>query len=175
MLGASLLLATGFACSGKSAGSPSTAQLNGTYRIDERASQTNPSSPAVVLLIAFRSTCPASGCVASGIFLDRNNSNVEDRSDTGGRLVLKFAGGHWKSDPIGKADMCDIPGELSIHEVIYDLTPQPDGTLVGNRTVKFAADQCDKSSSASTDVYPLTVTRVGDNPPGLDIPDPASR
>jgi serine/threonine protein kinase, bacterial len=156
--------------------------LDGTYRLDyDRAKQTsngvigNDGSPTSWW--AFRSSCTATGCAATGTKLDTANHEVARTAGSGNTGVLRFVDGHWQGEPRPKQIQvrCRQAGQkLTVTQnqmVVWSLTPRPDGTLRGVQIQTVHSNDC--GAQGATLRIPVVATRTGDVPPGVDVADPA--
>jgi hypothetical protein len=91
-----------------------------------------------------------------------------------------FTGGQWRRPPEKSRenrDLCHlsdgkfVPGEQTVQDESA-LTPQPDGSLRGLLTTTVVSSEC--GSEGMVWQVPYTLTRVGDLPPGLPLPDPST-
>ena len=153
--------------------------LDGTYRVDyDWAKQTangapttgDPATTQTTNWWAFRSSCTATGCVATGSRLAETNHN-EAR---GGALVLRFAEGHWQDTPyLHPPEQCrGTSGTATDTSTLsWSLEPQPDGTLRGVQTETVLTNECGNQGT----VYrtPVVATRTGDVPTSVTMADPA--
>jgi serine/threonine-protein kinase len=167
---------------------PPAAVLDGTYRLDYNYAQEtihgSPNPPPAsqpqteTFWAAYRSTCTATGCVATGTALDKNNHQIA--ATPSGTSEYHFVEKHWQRVPIRdrvQRAQCSVvedkqePG--SDTEVFTNsMEPQPDGTLRGLRTETAITSECEKQGGVWQD--PFVATRVGDVPPGVTIADPAT-
>jgi serine/threonine protein kinase, bacterial len=155
-----------------------TPVLDGTFRVDyDWAKQTvngeATSGPGTTESdwMAFRSLCTSTGCVATGAEL----SNQNHQTPVGGGLVFRFVDGHWQ-DEIGLPDRTKCPGATNENTTrdetfAWSWDPQPDGTLRGTQTATALTNECGDQGN----VYrtPMSLTRMGDVPPGVILADPA--
>lgn len=166
-----------------SAVTPATAAagpaLDGTYRVDyDWAKQTangasttgDPTTTQTTNWWAFRSSCTATGCVATGSRLAETNHNEAK----GGARVLRFADGHWQDTPyIHPPEQCrGTSGTATDTSTLsWTLDPQPDGTLRGVQTETVLTNECGNQGM----VYrtPVLATRTGDVPTSVTMADPA--
>ncbi|MDI3314299.1 MAG: serine/threonine-protein kinase [Mycobacterium sp.] len=161
-----------------SAGVP--AVLEGSYRIDlERAQETyngtpNPQPPNAATWWAFRSSCTATGCVASGIMLDGGDHHATSTAAGGRPLVLDFQVGSWQSRPETLPFACTTPEGTPAEETttqVLSLHPGDHRSLRGVMTVTVHTDECGQKGGRF--VIPVVAQRVGDLPPGITVPNPA--
>jgi serine/threonine-protein kinase len=135
-------------------------QFTGTYRADygpgtDLEDKPVPNAPATTSGWAIRSTCGASGCMATA-------ANISD----GGiallsNLTFDQLAGAWVAVGLASAQCGEAPAELW---VVYTLQPRPDGTLTGE-TVRAATD------GACAAKRTVKFTRTGE--PDLNkVPDP---
>jgi len=164
------------------------AVLDGTYRRDyDVAKETVMGAPTPpnaqsnthdTTWWAYRSACTTSGCVATGTKLDNANHQVAvTPADT---TVLHFVGGQWQvaeQDQLpsqqclgadGKSIVSGRDTELSV----WSMKPQSDGTLQGVETVTGLTNECGNQGAVLQ--IPFMATRIGDVPPGVSVPDPAT-
>lgn len=154
--------------------------LDGTYRVDlNRAQETyngtpNPQPPNATTWWAFRSSCTSTGCVASGIMLDDNNHQTA--STRGGQpMVLDFQVGAWESRPETLQFACTGPNGTATKESttqVISLHPDAHGQLHGVMTVTVQSDECGQKGGRF--VIPAVAARIGDVPPGVTLPTPAT-
>jgi serine/threonine-protein kinase len=155
------------------------APLDGTYQVDvNRAQQTyndapDPQPPNVTTWWAFRTSCTATGCVASAMLLDDDNHQTASTTAGTHVLVLDFRDGAWQSRPETVQFPCLGPNGTSANETttqVISLEPQEHGPLRGAMTVTVETDEC--AQKGGRIVIPAVAGRVGDVPPGLAIPSP---
>jgi len=164
------------------------AVLDGTYRLDynyaQQTLQGAPNPPPATqpqtetFWAAYRSTCRSTGCVATGIGLDKNNHQIAatPSSPSEYHLVEK----HWQRVPIRdqvQYDQCSVADDKQVPgsdtEVFtLSMEPQPDGTLRGLRTRTVVTSECGLQGVVSQ--TPFVATRVGDIAPGVAVADPAT-
>jgi serine/threonine-protein kinase len=153
-------------------------QLNGTYRVEaNRSHQTyddiaDPQPPDVVTWWAFHSVCLPTGCVATGIMLD--DSHQAPAPGTAA-MSLDFFDGHWESRPQTLRFPCvnaEGRGSKQTTTQLLDLQPTGDGTLRGELTVNVGTNECGQQGGVIR--VPTVLVRVGEVPPDIDIPDPAT-
>ena len=130
---------------------------------------------------AFRSICTPAGCTATSLTLDDKNHQIAYTpiSSSQWRLV----GGQWRhaagvpNTSREQRDLCYlrngefVPGEQTIQDEPA-MTPQPDGTLAGLLTTTVVSSECGSEGMVWQSHY--TMTRVGDVPSGLPLPDPST-
>lgn len=143
--------------------------LDGVYRMDVAADQnlTNgvpaPQAP-YSRNYAIRSACGDSGCVAAVTRLDDEDPNGQ----RGPQIPMDYVGEQWvmaeyATSTCGDGLTAAIFGE-------WQLTPQPDGSLVGTRTVaSFGGANC-----SFLWAMPVTLTRTGDIGSDVQIDDPST-
>lgn len=155
--------------------------LDGTYRVDlNRAEETyngtpNPQPPNVTTWWAFRSSCTSTGCVASGIMLDDNNHQTPSTRGGDNPIVLDFQVGAWESRPEKLQFACTGPNGTATKEAttqVLSLQPDAHGQLHGVMTVTVQTDECGQKGGRF--VIPAVVGRIGDVPPGVLVPSPAT-
>jgi serine/threonine-protein kinase len=164
------------------------AVLDGTYRLDYNyAQQTNQGAPSPppatqpqteTFWAAYRSTCRSTGCVATGIGLDKNNHQIA--ATPSGTTEYHFVEKHWQRVPIRdrvQYDQCSlvedkrVPGS-DTELFTISMEPQPDGTLRGLRTNTVLTSECGLQGFVRQ--TPFVATRIGDVPPGVTVADPAT-
>ena len=146
---------------------PAVPVLAGTFRLDfdgsAQISGAGPTSDKIPpTTFAFRSTCSDNGCVATG-------SEVQPETpDTAvGPVVLDYLDGHWLMVKMTETS-CGTYGTLS-RMTVWELTPQPDGTLSGTRlNARLGSPDCVQAFR-----LPMRATRIGDVDAGVEIADPA--
>ncbi|BBU23552.1 serine/threonine-protein kinase [Mycobacterium xenopi] len=157
------------------------AMLEGTYQVDvNRAQQTyndipDPQPPNVTTWWAFRSSCLPAGCVAGGILLDDNDHQTVSTASGGHTLVLDFRDGAWQSRPEIVQFPCVGPNGTAAKETTtqtISLQPQTHGPLRGVMTVTVETDECGQKGGRI--VIPAVAARVGEVPPGIVVPVPAT-
>lgn len=155
--------------SGSTATSPAPASpvLDGTYRLDfDGSAQISGFGPTPDKLtpatFAFRSTCSDNGCVATGAEVQ-----PESPEKAVGPVVLDYLDGHWLMVKMTETS-CGTNGKLP-RMTVWELTPQPDGTLSGNRmNARLGAPDCVQAFR-----LPMRAIRIGDVGAGVEIADPA--
>ena len=155
--------------SGSTATSPAPAGpvLDGTYRLDfDGSAQISGSGPTPDKLppatFAFRSTCSDNGCVATG-----SEVQPETPGTAVGPVVLDYLDGHWLMVKMTETS-CGPYGKLP-RMTVWELTPQPDGTLSGNRlNARLGSPDCVQAFR-----LPMRAIRIGDVGAGVEIADPA--
>jgi serine/threonine protein kinase, bacterial len=154
--------------------------LDGTYRLDyDRAKQTSSgviaNDGAQTSWWAFRSSCTASGCAATGTKLDNSNHQVAKTTGSGNTGVLHFVDGHWQGEPRQVQVQCRQAhrtlASTQDETVVWSLTPQADGTLRGVQIQTVQSGDC--GAQGATLRIPVTATRVGIVPPSVAVADPA--
>lgn len=149
--------------------------LDGTYHIEEYPAATTyrsneappvPDNSIIHSWWAFRSRCMPGGCAAYGIKLDKDDHQRADASNS--TDYLTFATGAWRdATPEIKHRDCG-GGKSETISYAWVFEPQPDGTLRGTDTRTITSDGC--GYLGNTAIVPLTMTRVGDAPPGIAAP-----
>ena len=154
--------------------------LQGSYRVEiQRAKQTvnyvpDPQPPNVETWWAFRSSCAPTECTANGTLLD-DDDHTQAKSTDEDRLVMKFAEGQWQSAPETVLFPCTgSNGATQKHTTtqVLSLRPQPQGDLVGEMTITVRTNECGQRGAVIR--IPAVATRIGQVPPGVDVPDPAT-
>ena len=157
-----------------------TVALDGAYRLEvQRTKQTfndtpDPQLPDVHTWWAFRSSCAPSSCAAVGVPLD-DTDHTRATSPGGAAVVLDFRDGRWLSRPEQATFPCIGPnGALRMHATthVLSLRPQPQGNFVGEMMVVVQSNECDQQGAVLR--MPAMVTRSGEVPPGVTVPDPAT-
>jgi serine/threonine protein kinase, bacterial len=168
---------------GFNAPSPASAAqpvLNGAYRLDyDRTKQTSNgvigTNGAQTSWWAFLSACNGNGCAASGTKLDNTDHQAAKTTGSGNTGVLHFVDGHWQSEPRELQTPCraahGTQASTQSENVVWTLTPQPDGTLRGVQTQTVQSNEC--GAQGATLRIPVVASRVGDVPAGVDVADPA--
>ena len=146
---------------------PAGPVLDGTYRLDfDGSAQISGSGPTLDKLppatFAFRSTCSDNGCVATG-----SEVQSETPGTAVGPVVLDYLDGHWLMVKMTETS-CGPYGVLP-RMTVWELTPQPDGTLSGNRlNARLGSPDCIQAFR-----LPMRAIRIGDAGGGVEIADPA--
>jgi serine/threonine-protein kinase len=153
--------------------------LDGTYRVDYNYANTtvngvpHPEADRTVWW-AFRSSCTATGCVATGALLDRANHQVA----AGTPSVLQFNNGHWQDVPKPVRIPCAGTGpnpqgirDQNTTTSSWSWEPQSDGRLKGVSNTEVRSNECGLGGVSA--VTPLAATRIGDVPPAVVLADPA--
>src|SRR6516165_2723265 len=157
-----------------------TVALDGAYRLEvQRTKQTfndtpDPQLPDVHTWWAFRSSCAPSSCAAVGVPLD-DTDHTRATSPGGAAVVLDFRDGRWLSRPEQATFPCIGPnGPLRMQTTthVLSLRPQPQGNFVGEMMVAVQSNECDQQGAVLR--MPAMVTRSGEVPPGVTVPDPAT-
>ena len=162
---------------------PPAALLDGTYRLDEDgAKRTANGAPNPISNVtsgyAFRSSCGATGCAATGTRLDNNNHQVAFTPAS--TTVMHFVGGHWQKVPartpqpvkqcLGPNGTVVAGEETELMALSWE--PQPDGTLRGVKTDTVVTNECGYQGLVYQ--HHMLATRVGDVSPGVTVADPAT-
>ncbi|MCV7261407.1 serine/threonine-protein kinase [Mycobacterium shimoidei] len=154
--------------------------LDGTYQIDiNRAQQTfndmpNPQPPNVTTWWAFRASCTAAECIATGVQLDDEDHQTVSPAAASRPLVLDFRDGAWHSRPEILQFPCvgphGEPDQETTTQALW-LQPQDHGPLRGVMTVTVETDECGQQGGHI--VIPAVAGRVGAAPPGVTVPGPS--
>lgn len=187
---ASVLLLYTHRAPATSTGAPAAPPLDGTYRVDvDRTEQTvmgapNPPNPpsrpgADTFWWAYRSSCTATGCVATGTALDVHDHQKATTPPT--TALLHFVDGQWRRAPNQfqrRYDRClsaegksVVPGE-DTEQIEWSVETQPDGTFRGVHTNTVLTDECGVAGVVRQS--PIVLTRVGDVPPSVIVADPTT-
>ena len=157
-----------------------TVALDGAYRLEvQRTKQTfndtpDPQLPDVHTWWAFRSSCAPSSCAAVGVPLD-DTDHTRATSPGGAAVVLDFRDGRWLSRPEQATFPCIGPNgarRMQTTTHVLSLRPQPQGNFVGEMMVVVQSNECDQQGAVLR--MPAMVTRSGEVPPGVTVPDPAT-
>ena len=157
-----------------------TVALDGAYRLEvQRTKQTfndtpDPQLPDVHTWWAFRSSCAPSSCAAVGVPLD-DTDHTRATSPGGAAVVLDFRDGRWLSRPANATFPCIGPSgtqRMQTTTHVLSLRPQPQGNFVGEMMVVVQSNECDQQGAVLR--MPAMVTRSGEVPPGVTVPDPAT-
>ena len=157
-----------------------TVALDGAYRLEvQRTKQTfndtpDPQLPDVHTWWAFRSSCAPSSCAAVGVPLD-DTDHTRATSPGGAAVVLDFRDGRWLSRPANATFPCIGPSgtqRMQTTTHVLSLRPQPQGNFVGEMMVVVQSNECDQQGAVLR--MPAVVTRSGEVPPGVTVPDPAT-
>ncbi|MFZ1177965.1 MAG: serine/threonine-protein kinase, partial [Mycobacterium sp.] len=154
--------------------------LDGSYRLKvERTKQTynyvaDPQSPDVKTWWVFRSSCTPAACTAAATRLD-DNDHMQAMSQGGGWIFMEFADGQWRSHPEDIKFPCVGPNGSAATQattLVLSLRPQPHGDFVGEETVTVQTNECGQRSAVMR--VPAVLSRSGDAPPSVTVPDPAT-
>ncbi|WP_369741621.1 serine/threonine-protein kinase [Mycobacterium servetii] len=125
---------------------------------------------------AFRSSCTAAGCVATGTRLDDRNHQVASIAGGGETDVLRFVDGYWDGTPTQVWAGCRLPGRAGtateLEMVVWSLAPEANGKLRGMQTATVRTDECGHRGVVQRTT--LVATRIGDVPPDVTVADPAN-
>jgi hypothetical protein len=144
--------------------------LNGSYRLDFDAAQQlaggepKPYAP-FSRWFAFRSTCKATGCIATGSRLKVDDPR--QLADPRFSVVLDYVRGQWETT-FAEHEPCadqDVPVLVS-----WSLKPGVDNELAGIRIESSVAPGC-----AYNTQIPVAVTRIGDVDPSVTVADPSAQ
>ena len=159
--------------------------LDGTYRFDyDYEKQTINGAPYAIHTTdntawwAFRTSCGARGCIATGTQLDTQNPQVARTPAQ--PAEYRFVDGHWQSAPVQRQltqPRCLGPNGQVVAgpnavALTWSFDPQPDGTLRGTKTGTALTNECGLQGQVA--LAPVVATRVGDVPTGVAVADPAS-
>ncbi len=146
------------------------AVLEGTYRLDFDAAhqlaggEPKPYAP-FSRWFAFRSTCTARGCIATGSRLQ--DDDPRQLAEPGFSVVLDYVGGQWETT-FAEHEPC--AGQNAPVLVSWVLTPGDDDELVGTRIESSVAPGC----AYNTEI-PAAATRIGDVAASITVADPAAQ
>jgi serine/threonine protein kinase, bacterial len=159
---------------------PGPAMLDGTYQIETKYSQGSfEGSPLsggsdVSRWYAFRSACTPSGCTAAATQLD--NDAHDSTITNGATATLRLVSGKWQTiTPIEGTMPCKADANVKLKVVTsWSFKPRGDGTLAGAKyyTEMKGGGTGDCTGSGMTVRYPITLTRVGAVPAGVDVAEP---
>jgi serine/threonine protein kinase, bacterial len=153
--------------------------LDGSYRLDlNRVRQTynetpDPQPPNVSTWWAFRSSCTPVGCLASGVLLDDANHQTRNAATGGLFVVLDLRADAWQARPESVQFPCRARNGTAALETttqVLSLRPQDHSSLRGTMTVTVQSNECGQIGGRI--VIPAVAVRVGDVPPGVDVPSP---
>ena len=154
--------------------------LDGTYRLEvQREKQTfnyvpDPQPPNVQTWWAFRSSCTATTCTAAATQLD-DDDHTQAMSPESSTLVMQFGDGQWQSRPETNQFPCTAGNGIAQTETtsqVLSLRPRPQGDFVGEEEVTVQTNECGQRAAVIR--IPALVTRSGDVPPSVNVPDPAT-
>jgi len=154
--------------------------LDGTYRLEvQRTKETfnyiaDPQPPDVNTWWAFRSSCTPTACVSAAVQLD-DNDHQQAVSPPGRQLIMQFGDGEWQSQPEDAQFPCVGPNRIARTQattLVLSLRPQPGGDLIGEETVTVQSNECGQRSGVMR--VPAVLSRSGDVPPAVTVPDPAT-
>jgi serine/threonine protein kinase, bacterial len=163
----------------KTTSAPPLVVLDGGYRLDlNRVQQTynetpDPQPPNVSTWWAFRSSCTPVGCLASGVLLDDANHQTRNAAAGGLFVVLDLRADTWQSRPESVQFPCKAKNGTAALETttqVISLRPQSHSSLQGTMTVTVQTNECGQIGGRI--VIPAVAVRVGDVPPGVDVPSP---
>jgi serine/threonine protein kinase, bacterial len=163
----------------KTTSAPTLVVLDGGYRLDlNRVQQTynetpDPQPPNVSTWWAFRSSCTPVGCLASGVLLDDANHQTRNAAAGGLFIVLDLRADAWQSRPETVQFPCRARNGTAALETttqVLSLRPQSHSSLQGTMTVTVQTNECGQIGGRI--VIPAVAVRVGDVPPGVDVPSP---
>jgi hypothetical protein len=148
----------------------SGAALNGTYRLDFDAAQQlaggepQPYDP-FARWFAFRSTCSASGCIATGSRVKADDPGQP--ADPAFSVVLDWVGGEWVTT-FAADETCGNKDTAVL--VSWALKPGGGDTLTGTRIESSVTPGC-----AYNTQIPIAVKRIGDVDAAIAVADPAAQ
>ena len=153
--------------------------LEGTYSLEvQRTKQTfnytpDPQEPDVFTWWAFRSSCTASACTATGVLLD-DNDHTQPKSPGGEPGVLDFRDGRWLSRSEETTFPCIGPNRVAgMHDTTQVLSLRPQqGEFVGEMTVTVQSNECGQKGGVLR--APALATVRGELPTAVTVPDPAT-
>lgn len=160
---------------------PVPPMIDGVYRLDYRWSETSFQNSKHVdwstagnvpsEWYAFASSCTASGCIATGTYLDQASHAVIDPAGT--TMVLRLADNVWSDvSPRQRHNGCTFKSDgfeaSSVESFTMSLDPLPDGSFRGSLTMRTETNECGDMGSAV--ITPVALTRVGPLPEGLFTP-----
>jgi serine/threonine-protein kinase len=154
--------------------------LDGSYRFDvNRAQQTyndtpDPQPPNVSTWWAFHTSCAPASCVATGILLDDMDHQRVSAKGGDKPLVLDFRDGAWQSRPEAVLFACVGPNGTAAKQTTTQAIrlQQAHGALRGTMTVTVESNECAQQGAAIH--IPAVASRVGDAPPGVEVPTPST-
>jgi len=158
--------------------------LDGAYRLDFDVGRARHTTADVVGAgrehqtgwWAFRSSCTAAGCVATGTRLDDRNHQVASIAGGGETDVLRFVDGYWHGTPTQVWAGCRLPNRegtaTELEKVVWSLAPQANGKLRGMQTATVRTNECGDRGVVQRTT--LVATRIGDVPPNVTVADPAN-
>jgi serine/threonine protein kinase, bacterial len=154
--------------------------LDGSYRFDvNRAQQTyndtpDPQPPNVSTWWAFHTSCTPASCVATGILLDDVDHQRVSAKGGDKPLVLDFRDGAWQSRPETVLFACVGPNGTSAKQTTTQAIrlQRAHGALRGTMTVTVESNECAQQGAAIH--IPAVASRVGDPPPGVEVPAPST-
>lgn len=145
------------------------AALSGVYRLDFDAKQQvaggepKPYRP-FSRSFAFRSTCSATGCVATGSRV--KNDDTGELADPKFSVVLDYVDGEWVTT-FPAQETCGAKESPVL--VSWALKPGDDARLAGTRIESSVTPGC-----AYNTQIPVTATRLGDAGPSVPVANPAA-
>jgi serine/threonine-protein kinase len=152
--------------------------LDGSYRFDiNRTQQTyndtpDPQPPNVSTWWAFHTSCTPAGCVATGILLDDHDHQRVSAKGGGKHLALDFLDGTWQSRPETVLFGCVGPNGTTAEQTTTQAIQleQAHGALRGTMTVTVESNECAQRGAGI--LIPAVAARIGDVPPGVEVPAP---
>jgi serine/threonine-protein kinase len=161
--------------------SPSApAPLDGTYRLElQREKQTfnyvpDPQPPNVDTWWAFRSSCTPTACTAAATQLN-DDDHTQAMRPGGGTLVMQFGDGLWQSRPETSQFPCVAPNGIAQTQtttLVLSLRPRPQGDFAGEEEVTVKTNECGQRAAVIR--VPALASRIGEVPPAVNVPDPAT-
>jgi serine/threonine protein kinase, bacterial len=159
---------------------PGPPLLDGTYQVQTMYSQGSfegsplPGGSDVSRWYAFRSACTQAGCTATATQLD--NDAHDSAMPNGATATLRLVSGKWQTmTPIEGTMPCKANADVKLKVVTsWSFKPRGDGTLAGAKyyTEMRGGGSGDCAGSGITARYPITLTKVGAVPAGVDVAEP---
>jgi len=155
-------------------------QLDGTYRWAQDSPRMTvnglprPSAPTEPFSNAFRSTCRSSGCVATSTELNAEGEKIPGLPTINFYLIDgEWVSAHQRYER-NNADCLTSEGFVGPSnetiDAVVKLREQSAGVLIGTRTDTVVVSDCGYRGNVFQ--VPITVTRVGDLPDEVELPNP---